>query len=332
MSIDQQTAGRQKSTKSASAPAAIDAKSICKKFGDVEALEDVTLSIARGKVYSLLGPNGAGKTTFIKILTTLLKPDAGTAAVGGFDVVRQPERVREIIGLAGQYAAVDENLTGRENLEMVGRLYHIGRKRSRELTTKILERLELTEAADRRSKTYSGGMRRRLDLGASFITSPEILFLDEPTTGLDPYGRSELWGVIRELVKGGTTLLLTTQDLEEAEELADVIAIIDRGRIIAEGTGSELKDKIGGSVLEYRLRSVQDLEPAVAATGGLYDGEPSVEPAILRVSGKVEHSSDALIEVVRRLDQRQIDIADIRLRRPSLNEVFLTLTHKDRNR
>ena len=307
---------------------AISIKGICKRFGDVHALEDVTLSIAQGKVYALLGPNGAGKTTLIRILTTLLKPDEGTAAVGGFDVVRQPREVREVIGLAGQYAAVDENLTGRENLEMVGRLYHLGRRRSRELAQAFLERLELTEAADRRSKTYSGGMRRRLDLGASFITSPEILFLDEPTTGLDPYGRTELWGVIRELVKEGTTLLLTTQNLEEAEELADRIAIIDRGRIIAEGTGSELKDELGGSVLEYRLKNEQDLGPALTATGELFTAEPSVEPTILRVSGKVESGPVALIEAVRRLDQQQVEIADIRLRRPSLNEVFLTLTHK----
>lgn len=291
-------------------------------------MKDVSLSVPAGRIYALLGPNGAGKTTLIKTMTTLLKPDSGKVDVGGYDVVAEPTRVREIIGLAGQYAAVDENLTGRENLEMVGRLYHFGRGRSRELAQAFLERLDLTGAADRRSKTYSGGMRRRLDLGASFITSPRILFLDEPTTGLDPYARAELWRVIRELVQQGTTLLLTTQNLEEAEELADRIAIIDEGEIIAEGTVAELKDRVGGTVLEFRVSDSDDLESAAAVTGDLFSGTPAVDAGLQRISGSVENSTSALIEVVRRLDREEIAIADIRLRRPSLNEVFLTLTHR----
>ncbi|MHB1391349.1 MAG: ATP-binding cassette domain-containing protein [Thermoleophilia bacterium] len=307
---------------------AIKVNNVSKRFGDVQALDNVSLTIESGAIYALLGPNGAGKTTLIKTMTTLLKPDQGSVEVGGYDVVTRPRRVREIMGLAGQFAAVDENLTGRENLEMVGRLYHLGRSESRRRAGEILERLELMDAADRRSKTYSGGMRRRLDLGASFITAPRVLFLDEPTSGLDPYARVELWQIIRELVREGTTLMLTTQNLEEAEELADRIAIIDEGRIIAEGTDAQLKDLVGGNVLEFRLRSEKDLQPAAALTADLFLEAPAAEPGILRVSGPVKESTGALIEAVRRLDREQMPIADIRLRRPSLNEVFLTLTHK----
>jgi ABC-2 type transport system ATP-binding protein len=305
---------------------AISISSVNKNFGDVCALCDVSLEIPEGRIFALLGPNGAGKTTLIRVITTLLKADSGSVTVGGYDVRRQAHQVRSIIGLAGQYAAVDENLTGRENLELVGRLFHFGRRRSKRLADGLLERLDLTEAADRRSKTYSGGMRRRLDLGASFIVSPQILFLDEPTSGLDPYARGELWKSIRELVGEGATLLLTTQNLEEAEELADRIAIIDRGQIVAEGTNDELKDRVGGSILEFRLDSQEDMDEAVEATAGLFSGEPSVDRAVNQVSGPVSESTGAIVEVVRRLDSRGLGIADIHLRRPSLNEVFLILT------
>jgi ABC-2 type transport system ATP-binding protein len=307
--------------------AAIKVDNVSKSFGDVRALRNVNLSIPEGRVYALLGPNGAGKTTLIKTMTTLLKPDDGSVTVGSYDVVSQAHQVREIIGLAGQYAAVDDNLTGRENLELVGRLFHLGRRRSKQLAQDFLDRLDLTEAADRRSKSYSGGMRRRLDLGASFIISPRILFLDEPTSGLDPYARGQLWNLIREVVSGGATLLLTTQNLEEAEELADRIAIIDKGTIVAEGTNDELKDMIGGSILDFRLESEDDLEAAVAATANLFRGEPKIDREIKRISGSVDDSMSAIVEVVRRLDRDSIEIADIQLRRPSLNEVFLTLTH-----
>ena len=308
---------------------AITVNNVSKRFGDVRALRHVSLSIPEGKVYALLGPNGAGKTTLIKILTTLLAPDSGSVAVGGYDVVENPRQVRRIIGLAGQFAAIDDHLTGRENLEMVARLYHLSRRQARERARSILEQLDLAGAANRTGRTYSGGMRRRLDLGASFITSPRILFLDEPTTGLDPRGRAELWQVIRELILEGTTLLLTTQNLEEAEELADRIAIIDHGQVIAEGTAAELKDRIGGSVLEFRIPSDGNLEKAMAATSDLFTGQAEADAAAMRISGAVDSTSQALKEVVRRLDREQIRIADIHLRRPTLNEVFLALTGKE---
>ncbi|MCL4309863.1 MAG: ATP-binding cassette domain-containing protein [Actinomycetota bacterium] len=306
---------------------AITAEGVSKRFGDVQALDDVSLSIPEGRIYALLGPNGAGKTTLIKIMTTLLRPDAGHVEVGGLDVVSRAAEVREIIGLAGQFAAVDDHLTGRENLEMVARLYHLSRRQAQHQVQQIIDRLDLTQAADRTGRTYSGGMRRRLDLGASFITAPRILFLDEPTTGLDPHGRAELWSVIRELTGGGTTLLLTTQNLEEAEELADRIAIIDRGKLIADGTAGELKDRVGGSVLEFRIAATDGrLQRAADVTADLFVKSPTVEAGINRICGSVESSTNALTEVVRRLDREQIPIADIRLRKPSLNEVFLTLT------
>ncbi|MCL6107002.1 MAG: ATP-binding cassette domain-containing protein [Actinobacteria bacterium] len=308
---------------------AIKVSGVSKSFGDVEALKKVVLSIPQGGIYALLGPNGAGKTTLIKIMTTLLKPDSGSVKVGGLDVVSQAVQVRKIIGFAGQFAAIDDHLTGRENLEMVGRLYHLGRRKARLRADEILRQLDLAGAADRTGRTYSGGMRRRLDLGASFITSPSILFLDEPTTGLDPRGRADLWDVIRELVVGGTTLLLTTQNLEEAEELAKQIAIIDRGRLIAEGTASELKERIGGSILEFRVQSGEQLERARDATRDLFSGNQAIDPQLGRISGSVASSTDALAQLVRRLDASGINIADIHLRRPTLNEVFLALTGRE---
>jgi ABC-2 type transport system ATP-binding protein len=307
---------------------AITVKDVSKRFGDVQALKRVSLTIPEGRIYALLGPNGAGKTTLIKIMTTLLPTDSGSVYVGGHDVGEEPKQVRKIIGLAGQFAAIDDHLTGRENLEMVGRLYHLGRKQARDQAVKILGQLDLKEAADRTGKTYSGGMRRRLDLGASFITSPQILFLDEPTTGLDPRGRAELWVVIRKLIEEGTTLLLTTQNLEEAEMLADHIAIIDRGQVIADGTAAQLKDKIGGSILELRIPPDGGLDGAVAATQDLFVDSPNIDTGVMKISGAVDNSTYALIEVVRRLDRAGIPIVDIHLRKPTLNEVFLELTGK----
>ena len=306
---------------------AIVAEKVSKRFGAVQALEEVSLSVPQGRIFALLGPNGAGKTTLIKIMTTLLRPDSGRVEVEGLNVVERAAEVREIIGLAGQFAAVDGHLTGRENLQMVARLYHLGRKQARHQVQQIMDRLDIARAADRAGRTYSGGMRRRLDLGASFITTPRLLFLDEPTTGLDPRGRMELWDVIRELTGGGTTLLLTTQNLEEAEELADRIAIIDRGRLIAEGTAAELKDRIGGNMLEFRITAGDGgLARAADVTTELFIKKPTVEKGINRISGSVESSGAAIAEVVRRLDREQIPIADIHLRKPSLNEVFLALT------
>ncbi len=305
---------------------AIKVSGVSKSFGDVKALKKIDLSIPQGSIYALLGPNGAGKTTLIKIMTTLLKPDSGSVEVSGIDVVSQAAQVRKIIGFAGQFAAIDDHLTGRENLEMVGRLYHLGRREARRRADEILRQLDLDGAADRTGRTYSGGMRRRLDLGASFITSPSILFLDEPTTGLDPRGRAELWDVIRELVVGGTTLLLTTQNLEEAEELAKRIAIIDRGRLIAEGTASELKDRIGGSILEFGVQSGEQLERARDVTKDLFSGNQAFDLPLGRISGSVASSTDALTQLVRRLDASGINIADVHLRKPTLNEVFLALT------
>ncbi len=281
---------------------AIVVEGLVKRYGEVVALDGIDLHVPPATVLGLLGPNGAGKTTAVRILTTLLGPDSGRATVAGFDVVRQAEELRHVIGLAGQNAAVDENLTGLENLEMVGRLYHVPAPEARRRGEELLERFELTAAAHRTAKTYSGGMRRRLDLGASLVGSPQVLFLDEPTTGLDPRSRLEMWDIIRELVNDGTTLLLTTQYLEEADRLADKIAVIDLGKVIAEGTSDELKARVGGEVLALR---VADRERAAEAAG---DG------------------TAILTEAVRRLDAQGIRLADIGLRRPTLDDVFLTLT------
>jgi ABC-2 type transport system ATP-binding protein len=291
-------------------------------FGDVHALSGATLAIEAGSVYALLGSNGAGKTTLINVLSTLLVPDAGSASVGGDDVVANPKAVRRRVGLAGQFAAVDDYLTGRENVEMVGRLYGLPRARARQKAEQVLERFGLADAADRRAGQYSGGMRRRLDLAASLVGEPEILFLDEPTTGIDPGSRLDIWRLIRELVAGGTTVLLTTQYLEEADELADRIGVIDHGRVVAEGTSDELKNALGANRLHVRVRQ-QDLEATRRATASFAgrienDGGEFEFPA---ADGTKE-----LVTMVRALDAEQIAPLTIALERPTLDDVFLQLT------
>ena len=271
---------------------AISVRGLSKSFGEVRALVDVDLDVAGGTVLGLLGPNGAGKTTFVRILATLLKPDAGTARVVGLDVLSQAAQLREKIGLAGQYAAVDENLTGLENLTMVGRLYGAGRAPAKARGNELLERFDLVEAANRPVKTYSGGMRRRLDLAAALVAKPPVLFLDEPTTGLDPRSRLSLWEVIEGLVGGGTTVLLTTQYLDEADRLADRIAVIDSGRVIAEGTSDELKDRVGGERLEVRLDEGADVEAAVRALAPMSDELPVAEDGLVRFERAPAQRSD----------------------------------------
>ncbi|MDP8978855.1 MAG: ATP-binding cassette domain-containing protein [Actinomycetota bacterium] len=302
------------------------AEGVDKSFGRVHALRDVDLEVPAGTVLGLLGPNGAGKTTMVRILTTLLAPDAGHAEVAGHDVVRDAAALRAVIGLAGQYAAVDENLTGRENLEMVGRLYHIGGVEARRRADEVLERFELTGAAHRTVKTYSGGMRRRLDLGASLVGRPAVLFLDEPTTGLDPRSRLGMWDVIKQLVGEGTTLLLTTQYLEEADRLADDIAVIDDGRVIAEGTASELKFRVGGEVLELRVVERERTDAAARALAGLGAASPTASPDTGLVTLPVRGGTTVLAEAVRRLDASGVAVADLALRGPSLDDVFMALT------
>jgi ABC-2 type transport system ATP-binding protein len=277
-------------------------------------------------VLGLLGPNGAGKTTAVRILTTLLHPDEGRATVLGLDVVRDAEQLRHEIGLAGQNAAVDENLTGHENLVMVGRLYHLSAAEAKRRAEGVLERFDLTAAANRTAKTYSGGMRRRLDLGASLVGQPQVLFLDEPTTGLDPKGRLEMWDVIRELVSDGTTLLLTTQYLEEADNLADTIAVIDGGRVIAEGTSDQLKDRVGGEVLALAVSDRANVPAATSALAGLGAGAPKTDDAGAITLPVGTDGTSVLTEAVRRLDDAGIKLADIALHRPSLDDVFLALT------
>ena len=304
--------------------AAIVAHDVHKRFGEVEALRGVHLHAAPGEVYGLLGPNGAGKTTLVRILTTLLKPDRGEVRVLGMDVVKEAEGLRGLVGLAGQYAAVDENLTGRENLEMVGQLYHLGRREAKRRAREVLERFSLQDAANRTVKGYSGGMRRRLDLGASLVGRPQVLFLDEPTTGLDPRSRLEMWELIKELVKGGTTLLLTTQYLEEADELAERIAVIDDGRVIAEGTADELKSDLASDFLELRVQDASQLDRAVDALRSF--GEAKVDQETGRLTLPVSDGAQSLIRAVRSLDEADIRLEDLSLRRPSLDDVFLSLT------
>jgi ABC-2 type transport system ATP-binding protein len=281
--------------------------------------------VPTGTVCGLLGPNGAGKTTAVRILSTLLRPDGGRAQVAGFDVTAQPAQVRRRIGLTGQQPAVDEVLTGRENLIMWGRLYHLGRA-ARARADELLERFGLAEAAGRQVKHYSGGMRRRLDLAASFILAPQVLFLDEPTTGLDPRNRNEGWAAIRDLVAGGTTVLLTTQYLDEADQLADQIVVIDSGRAIADGTPSQLKSRIGGDRIDLVLRGADELPAAAAIVARVAEGTPDTDPATRRVSAPVRDRVTALTEVVRALDRAGIVAEDLGLRRPTLDEVFLRLT------
>jgi ABC-2 type transport system ATP-binding protein len=298
-----------------------------KSFGQVHALRGVDFAVPPGTVLGMLGPNGAGKTTAVKILTTLLLPDAGSARIEGYDVVRDADTVRRRIGLAGQSAAIQEELTGRENLEIMGRLYHLGRSTARARATELLARFELEDAADRPAKTFSGGMQRRLDLAASLVASPAVLFLDEPTTGLDPRSRLGMWAIIRELVAGGTTLLLTTQYLDEADELADEIVVIDRGQVIAAGTSEQLKDRVGGDVLEFTVPQRGQLSMALAAVGGLAETEPYTDESAGRVTvGVGGRSSDALVEAVRRLDAAGVATNGLAVRRPSLDDVFLALT------
>jgi ABC-2 type transport system ATP-binding protein len=304
----------------------IEARGLVKKYGDVVALDGLDLSVPEGTVYALLGPNGAGKTTAVRILTTLLQPDAGTATVDGLNVVKKPNAVRRIIGLTGQYAAVDEYLTGRENLRMFGDLYHLPSAYVKERSDELLERFDLADAADRSLRTYSGGMRRRLDLAASLIAKPRVLFLDEPTTGLDPRSRIGLWEVITDLVADGTTVLLTTQYLEEADQLAEEIVVIDHGRVIAQGTSNTLKDQVGGDRLEVVVADPTQMDSAAQALRSVATGEVTVDRTDHRVVAPVVGGSLTLVDAVRSLDAAHVAIADVALRRPTLDDVFLTLT------
>ena len=302
----------------------IEATGLVKRYGDVVALDGLDLTVTEGTVVGLLGPNGAGKTTAVSILTTLIEPDAGTARVAGADVLGEAAEVRRRIGLSGQYAAVDEHLTGFENLDMIGRLYRLGRRTARARAHELLERFDLTDAADRPVNTYSGGMRRRLDLAGSLVARPPVLFLDEPTTGLDPRSRSELWSVIRDLVSRGTTLLLTTQYLEEADQLADDIVVIDHGREIAHGTADELKTMVGGERIHVALQSEDDVAEAGRVLGRFAVGELRVENR--SVTAPISGGAQTLTEALRALDTEGIKLLDVGLRRPTLDDVFLSLT------
>jgi len=303
---------------------AVEAHGLVKEFGDVKALNGIDLVVPRGSVVGLLGPNGSGKTTTVRILATLLKATSGSAKVAGFDVRKQADDVRRSIGLTGQYAAVDEFLTGRENLRMFGGLYHLDANYVKTRSDELLEKFDLTDAANRPAKTYSGGMRRRLDLAASLIAKPGILFLDEPTTGLDPRSRIGLWNVITELVAEGTTVLLTTQYLDEADQLADDIVVIDHGRVIAHGTSGQLKDQIGGDRLEIVVQDEGQAASAITALAPLVSGEATIDGT--HYSAPVAGGSPVLIEAVRALDSAGVGVADIGLRRPTLDDVFISLT------
>ncbi|GAA5008761.1 ATP-binding cassette domain-containing protein [Kitasatospora paranensis] len=305
---------------------AIQAENLVKTFGDVRALDGVSLDVPEGTVLGLLGPNGAGKTTTVRVLTTLLRPDSGRATVAGLDVLAHPNRVRSLIGLSGQYAAVDEYLTGRENLQMVGELYQMSARDAKARARELLEWFNLTEAADRTAKTYSGGMRRRLDLAAALVVRPPVMFLDEPTTGLDPRNRLALWDVIETLVEQGTTLLLTTQYLEEADRLAHDIAVVDHGKVIARGTADELKAQIGGERIEVVVHRADETSEALAALAPYAKGDPAVEKNTRRITVPVSGGAKVLADVIRELDARSIEIDDIGLRRPTLDDVFLSLT------
>jgi ABC-2 type transport system ATP-binding protein len=306
---------------------AILVEGLVKSFGEVRALRGIDLSVPRGTVLGVLGPNGAGKTTMVRILTTLLQPDGGRAWVEGHDVVREAAAVRRAIGLSGQSAAIQEELTGRENLEIVGRLYHLGKPRARSRATELLWQFGLSDAADRQAKTFSGGMQRRLDLASSLVGQPRVLFLDEPTTGLDPRSRLAMWDTIRSLAAGGTTLLLTTQYLDEADELADEIVVIDHGVVIAAGTAEELKSRVGGDVLEFTVPDRSRIGDACATVAKIGDAEPHMdgETGVISV-GVGGRGSEALIEAVRGLDAAGVETRGLMLRRPSLDDVFMALT------
>ena len=304
---------------------AIEAEGLVRTFGKVRALDGIDMVAQEGTVFGLLGPNGAGKTTAIRVLSTLLRPDAGSASVGGYDVVRHPQKVRRLIGLTGQYAAVDELLSGHENLYMIGRLLGLSRSESRGRATELLDAFDLADAATKYVKAFSGGMRRRLDLAASLVGRPRFLYLDEPTTGLDPRSRIELWGMIRGLVAEGTTVLLTTQYLEEADRLADEIVVIDHGRVIAAGTPLQLKTRVGGQVLQARPSDPADLPAIERILAAFADGEDGTYTDGQLVTVRINDRS-ALGQAVRRLDDEGIAVDDLSLRRPSLDEVFLAVT------
>ena len=304
---------------------AVQTEGLRKSFGSTKALDGLDLAVPEGTILGLLGPNGAGKTTAVRILTTLLIPDAGRAVVAGVDVLAQPTKARRLMGLTGQFAAVDDYLTGRENLIMFGRLYHLSRAEAKRRADELLERFDLTDAAGRLAKTYSGGMRRRLDIASSLVARPPVLFLDEPTTGLDPRSRLGMWQVIEDLVRDGTTMLLTTQYLEEADQLAHSIAVIDAGRVIAEGTSNDLKAQVGGTRLVLVIESTQEVARAVEIMRKVGDGtEPTLEG--LTVCVPVTEGAGVFAEVVRDLDAASVRIADLGLRRPTLDDVFLRLT------
>ena len=304
----------------------IEATGLVKHYDEVKALDGLDLYVPEGTILGLLGPNGAGKTTAVNILTTLIRPTAGAATVAGADVVKHPGKVRKRIGLSGQFAAVDENLTGYENLDMIGRLYHLGRDTARVRARELLERFDLTEAGDRPVKTYSGGMRRRLDLAGAIVAEPPVLFLDEPTTGLDPRSRTDMWGVIRDLVGKGTTLLLTTQYLEEADQLADDIVVIDHGREIAHGTADELKAMIGGERIEVTVTSVDTVAAAAEILGRFSGGDVSVNERTRKLIAPMSGGSVEFRHVLRDLEDAGIGVYDVGMRRPTLDDVFLTLT------
>lgn len=306
-----------------SASHAVRVRDVVKTFGHLRALDGVSLEFEEGMVYALLGPNGAGKTTLIRVLTTLLEPDSGTVEVGGIDALRNPVAVRAAIGLAGQFAAVDDYLTGRENLRIVGELYNLPPREARKRADEVLERIHLTEAADRPVGTYSGGMRRRLDIAASLVGRPRVLFLDEPTTGVDPRSRLDLWKLIEELVEDGTTVLLTTQYLEEADQLSDRIGVIQGGRLVIEGTADELKSALGGDVIELTVKDRAVIAAAEAVQAAI-DAAPEIESAMIRVPAP--DGGHSLAAVVKALDTRGIQPIDLALRRPTLDEVFLALT------